>query len=237
MKDDKTSERILAIDIGGSNIKATVLSRDGSMLMDYEKIETPSKADPANIIGTIEALTKRFESYDKVSVGFPGFVRNGIVFTAPNLGTGPWKGVELSKLLTEKLKKPVRLLNDADLQGLGVVKGKGLEMAITLGTGFGTALLLNGILLPHLELAHHPIRKEKDYDAYIGEKALEEIGLERWNQRIQKVIKILETVFNYDHLYIGGGNSRKINFKLADNITLVTNKDGIRGGARLWQTD
>src|SRR5258708_24043761 len=113
MKDDKAIEKILTIDIGGSNIKATVLSGDGNMLMDYEKIETPSKANPANMITAIEALTKRFESYDKVSVGFPGFVRNGVVFTAPNLGTDPWKGVELGKLLTEKLKKPVRLLNDA----------------------------------------------------------------------------------------------------------------------------
>ena len=137
--------------------------------------------------------------------------------------------------LTEKLKKPVRLLNDADLLALGVADGKGLEMAVTLGTGFGTALLMNGTLLPHLEFAHHPISKDRDYDAYIGQKALEEIGLERWNKRIQKVITILKTVFHYDHLYIGGGNSKKISFELEDNITLVTNKDGIKGGAKLWR--
>jgi polyphosphate glucokinase len=235
MKESQSAEKILTIDIGGSRIKATVLSSNGDMLMDYEKIDTPSNANPNHVIDAIEELTKRLGSYDKIAVGFPGYVRDGVVLTAPNLGTELWKDVALAKLLSLKLKKPVRLLNDADLQGLGVVQGKGLEMAVTLGTGFGTALLMNGILLPHMEVAHHPITKEKDYDQYIGEKALEEIGLERWNRRIQKVIAILKTVFHYDHLYIGGGNSRKINFDLEDNITLVTNKDGIKGGAKLWQ--
>ena len=184
-----SNEKILTIDIGGSNIKATVLSSDGEMLMDYEKMETPASGNPGDIIGAILELTKGFQQYDKISVGFPGYVKEGVVLTAPNLSTEQWKGLALGKLLAEKLKRPVRLLNDADLQGLGVANGKGLEIAITLGTGFGTALLMNGNLLPHLELAHHPITKEKDYDAYIGQKALDEVGLERWNKRIQKVIQ------------------------------------------------
>jgi polyphosphate glucokinase len=127
------------------------------------------------------------------------------------------------------------VVNDADMQGLGVVKGKGLEMVITLGTGFGTALLMNGHLLPHLELAHHPVKDaDTTYDKYIGEKALEKYGKERWNKRMQKVFKILKTVFNYDTLYIGGGNSDLLTFKLDKNMKIVTNADGIKGGARLW---
>ena len=237
MNKSDTQEKILSIDIGGSHIKGTVLNQAGEMLMDYEKIDTPSSSDPNHVIESIQKLTRDFISYHKVSIGFPGYVRDGVVHTAPNLGTDKWKGIELGKLLCEKLRKPVRLLNDADMQGLGVVRGKGFEIAVTLGTGFGTALLIDGSLLPHFEIAHHPVSKDRDYDEYIGENALEDIGDERWNKRIKKVIGILKTVFNYDHLYIGGGNSRKISFPLDNNITLVTNKDGIKGGAKLWQLE
>jgi polyphosphate glucokinase len=159
------------------------------------------------------------------------------VYTATNLSTEKWKGFDLKKALSKMLKQPARVINDADLQGLGIAKGKGLEMVITLGTGFGTALLMDGILLPHLEVAHHPLSKERDYDQYIGKKALEEVGIERWNKRMKKVIEVLKTVFNYDHLYISGGNAKKITFKLEDNISIVSNVDGIKGGARLWQED
>ena len=123
------------------------------------------------------------------------------------------------------------------MQGLGVVSEQGLEMVITLGTGFGTALLLDGHLLPHLELAHHPITRNKTYDDYIGDKALKKTGVKKWNKRMKNVLDILKTVFNYDRLYIGGGNSGKLNFKLDENIKIITNKDGIKGGARLWQLD
>ena len=231
-------DNILSIDIGGSHIKATVLNSDGAEITEFKKIDTPTSGSPEHVIDAIQELTKSFTSYSKISVGFPGYVKNGVVFTAPNLGTDLWKGVPFAKQLAEKMNKPVRLLNDADMQGLGIANGNGFEIVVTLGTGFGTALLMNGNLLPHLELAHHPVSKEKkDYDEYIGEKALEEIGLEHWNRRIQKVIAILKTVFNYDHLYIGGGNSKKINFQLENNITLVSNKDGIKGGAKLWNTE
>jgi polyphosphate glucokinase len=138
--------------------------------------------------------------------------------------------------LQDALGKPTKVVNDADLQGLGVVNGKGFEMVITLGTGFGTALLMDGQLLPHLEIAHHPVKKDVDYDQYIGEKTMLEIGEKKWNNRIMKVIEILKTVFNYDYLYISGGNAKKINFELDSNIKIVSNKDGIKGGARLWST-
>ena len=129
------------------------------------------------------------------------------------------------------------MVNDADMQGLGVVDGKGLELVITLGTGFGTALLLDGNLLPHLEFAHQPVGKTKSYDKYIGDIAREKEGDKKWNKRMQKVFATLKTVFNYDFLYIGGGNSDKLNFKLDENMKIVSNADGIKGGARLWKQD
>jgi polyphosphate glucokinase len=237
MKSADAEEKILAIDIGGSHIKATILDTSGKMLMDYEKIETPSPADPDHVMKAIVTLTEKFPSYTKVSSGFPGYVRNGKVMTAPNLGTERWQGVDLAKQLTATLNKPVRVVNDADMQGLGIATGPGLEMVVTLGTGFGTALLHDGTLLPHLELAHHPVSKDRTYDEYVGEKALEEVGAEHWNRRMKKVIGILRNVFNYDHLYIGGGNSRKIDFKTDETTTLVSNRDGIKGGARLWDRE
>ena len=235
MKQLEPYEKILAIDIGGSRIKATILDIEAQILMDYVRVQTPLSPSPNEIMQAIVELTKDFKDYSKISVGFPGYVRNGIVYTAPNLSTEKWKGFDLKKGLSKLLMQPARVINDADMQGLGIAKGKGLEMVVTLGTGFGTALLMDGILLPHLEVAHHPISKDRDYDEYIGKKALDEIGIERWNKRMKKVIEILETVFNYDHLYISGGNAKKITFKMDDNISIVSNVDGIKGGARLWQ--
>src|SRR3954466_13924 len=229
-----TATKILAVDIGGSNIKTTLLNELGQMIADYKKLPTPEPATPDRVIAAIEQLAKNFAGFEKISVGFPGYVKNGVIMTAPNLGTESWRQTPLADRLSAVLQKPVRIVNDADMQGLGIVSGKGFEIVVTLGTGFGTAVLYNGVLLPHLELAHHPVTKTKDYDAYIGDKEMARIGKQRWNKRMIRVLDILKTVFNYDHLYIGGGNSDELSFKLDDNITIVNNKDGIRGGARLW---
>ncbi len=237
MKNTPSQLRVLSIDIGGSHIKATILNKKGDLKMEYDKIPTPAPANPENIIKAINTLVKDFPAYDKISVGFPGYVKNGVVKTAPNLGTDYWADVDLSKKLEKALGKPTQVVNDADMQGLGVVAGKGLEMVITLGTGFGTALLMDGHLLPHFELAHLPIKEGITYDNYIGERALEKEGKEKWNKRMKKVFKILKTVFNYDTLYIGGGNSDELTFKLDKNMKIVTNADGIKGGARLWLSE
>ncbi len=228
---------IFSIDIGGSSIKGIVLNPAGEILQPYQKVKTPKEATPENVLEAICSLASNFTDYDRVSVGFPGYVKKGIVHTAPNLGTDYWKGVNLNYLVSDALDKPVRTANDADMHGIGIVRGKGFEMVITLGTGFGTALLLDGNLLPHFELAHHPYTKKNTYDTYVGKIALETIGEEKWNKRVKKVLNTLKTVFNYDHLYIGGGNADKITFLLDDNTTIVSNKDGIKGGARLWQLD
>lgn len=227
---------ILSIDIGGTSIKTVLLDEDGNMLSEYMKSKTPAGATPKDIVTGIQDLIKPIpQTYNRVSIGFPGYVKNGIVKTAPNLAKNKWADVDLAQRVANALNQPVRLVNDADQQGLGVVEGKGFEIVFTVGTGFGTALLFDGELLPHLELAHFPINKEEDYDDYIGNKAFEEIGSDRWNKRLKKIVEIYKTVFNYDTLYIGGGNSKHIDFKLDSNIKLVTNRDGIKGGAKLWK--
>jgi polyphosphate glucokinase len=237
MKTTPDQLQILSIDIGGSHIKGTILNQKGELKKEYEKVVTPSPASPENVLKSIKTLVKDFPKFDRISVGFPGYVKNGVVKTAPNLSTELWKDFDLANKLKEELGHPAQVVNDADMQGLGVVKGKGLEMVITLGTGFGTALLLNGELCPHLEFSHQPFGKSKSYDKYIGEVAIEKEGLKKWNRRMQKVFEVLKTVFNYDYLYIGGGNSDKLTFKLDKNMKIVSNADGIKGGARLWVKD
>lgn len=229
--------KILAIDIGGSHVKATLLNEQGEMLDEYKKLPTPNPATPDAMLNAIEQLADTFPGFTHVSAGFPGYVRNGIVFTAPNLGTDAWKNTNLQVKLSEKLGKPAKVVNDADMQGLGMVSGKGLEMVITLGTGFGTALLNDGQLLPHLELGQFPVRKSKTYDQYVGEKAMEDIGKQRWNARVQRVIEYIRTLVNYDNLYISGGNAGKLTFPLDNNISIGNNKLGIKGCAKLWQQE
>jgi polyphosphate glucokinase len=157
------------------------------------------------------------------------------VITAPNLGSEAWHNIKLAEELTALLGKPAKVVNDADMQGLGIAVGKGFEIVATIGTGFGTAFLYDGKLLPHIELAHHPISKGRDYDEYIGQKAMDDCGKIKWNKRMERVLAVLKTVFNYDRLYLGGGNARKLTFPLDENITIVSNIEGIKGGARLWQ--
>jgi polyphosphate glucokinase len=234
MSETSSQLKVLSIDIGGSHIKATVLDSKGALLMEYSKVETPQPANPDNVVKAIKKLVKQFSGYTRISVGFPGYVRDSIVKTAPNLDNDAWKDFNLGGKLEEVLGKPARVVNDADMQGLGVVSGKGLELVITLGTGFGTAVLLDGKLLPHLEIGQSPITRHNTYDNYIGDKAFDAEGKKKWNERMEKVLKVLKTLFNYDYLYIGGGNARELTFKLDKNVKLVTNQDGIKGGARLW---
>lgn len=230
-----TNEKILSIDIGGSHIKATVLNNNGDFLQEYQRQVTPKPSSPQKIMEVIKTLAKHFPEYNRIAAGFPGYIKNGVVKTAPKLSTDLWKDYDLAKNLEKALGKPALVINDADLQGMALATGKGFEMVITLGTGFGSALLRDGILLPHLEMSLHPITKSKTYNDYIGEDALLKIGKEKWNERMKKVLDILKTVFNYDHLFISGGNAQILSFKLDDNVTIEDNKDGIKGGAILWK--
>lgn len=225
---------MLAIDIGGTGLKAAIVDAKGRFLTERLRIKTPKHPGPAKIVKALVALVAPLKGYDHVSIGFPGYVRDGKVFTAANLGTRAWKGYPLARAIEKKLRKPTRLNNDADVQGLAVIKGKGLELVCTLGTGFGTAWFRDGELMPHMELAHIPIHHGDDFDVYIGEGARRDLGDKEWNKRVKKIIPILATVMNYDHLYIGGGNAQRIRFKLPKNVSVVSNDAGMEGGAFVW---
>jgi polyphosphate glucokinase len=226
----------LAIDIGGTRLKAGLLDEKGALAGSPVRVDTPHPSAPADVVGALTTLVAGIGPFDRVSVGFPGVVRKGVVLTAPNLGTQAWAGYDLAGALTAQLQKPLRLLNDGSVQGYGVISGTGLECVITLGTGMGFALFRDGALAPHLEMGQHMCRKGMTYDHYVGNAALAEIGDKRWNRRVEKVIAALDVLANYDALLIGGGNAKKIKFTLPPRVRIVSNEAGITGGVRLWDS-
>jgi len=232
------SPRTLAVDIGGTGVKLALLDDKGRIIGKSLRVPTPMPpVAPEALAATIDAAAAPLGQFDRASVGFPGMVRNGRVLTAPHLGTEVWAGFDLQQALAERWKKPVRVMNDADVQGFGAIKGRGVEMVLTLGTGAGTALFEDGRVLPHLELAHHPIHGKKTYDEYIGNAALDRKGHKTWNKRVERAIGILRRVVNFDHLYLGGGNAKHISFALPSDVTIVPNSDGLTGGIALWRDE
>lgn len=224
----------LAIDVGGTRLKAGILAPTGRMVAGPARVDTPHPATPAAVIDALAGLIAPLGYFQRISIGFPGVVRDGRVLTAPNLGTAAWHGFPLAAALSERLGAPARLANDATVQGLGVIAGRGLECVITLGTGMGFALFEHGRPAPHLELSQHPVRGNKTYDQYIGNAALRAVGRRRWNRRVRRAIDTINILTSCDTLYIGGGNSKNLQLELPASVRIVSNEAGITGGIRLW---
>ena len=229
--------RILAIDIGGTGLKAAVLDADGKMLTARERLKTPHPCTTATLMAALLKLVEPLNhvEFDRISMGFPGVVRRGVILTAPKIGTKELQGFPLAQEIEKALGKPTRLINDADMQGLAVVRGQGVELVITLGTGMGSALFTDGQLGPHLELSVHPFRKGQTYNDQVGNDAFQKVGPEKWNRRVKKALDNLRTLTMFDRLYIGGGNAKAITFPLDDDMEIVDNSNGIKGGAWLWR--
>ncbi len=238
----------LAIDIGGTGLKASILDSAGAMVADRVKIPTTYPLPPDKLVEDLVRLTKPLPDYERVSAGFPGMVREGHVLTAPHfiLKSGPgseidpalkekWSDFPLADALTQQLGHKTKVANDADLQGAAVIAGHGFEMAMTLGTGFGTGCFYDGHLLPHLEFAHTPFRKGETYNEQLGERARKEIGDERWSKRVMRAIDILRALTFFDRCWLGGGNTKRLDAsKLPHDVTVVDNTAGILGGIKLW---
>ncbi|PZO45093.1 MAG: chromosome partitioning protein ParA [Pseudanabaena frigida] len=229
----------LAIDVGASSIKAIILQDNGISTSTRSHIPTPHPASPDIIISALVDLIAAQDEYDRISIGFPSVVENGVTRGAINLHPD-WDGFPLAQVLQSKLGKPIRIANDADVQGCGAIIGQGVELAITLGTGFGSSLFLNGKLLPNLEIGQHIFCDRETYEDRLGQNALDRIGVEVWNIRLLEAILTLYKLFNYDRLYIGGGNSRLVSIdlpqNLADKVKIVSNDLGLIGGLALWQS-
>ena len=238
----------LAIDVGGTGIKASVLDQTGHMEHDRVRDETPYPLSPEGLLVVIESLVAQLPAFDRVSLGFPGMVREGRILSAPHFvsPSGPggapspklvnaWVGYDLQGALGTRLAKPSKVANDADLQGAAVISGHGLELVITLGTGVGSGLFYHGGLCPHLELAHHPFGKQGTYNDALGDAARKKLGAKKWNKRVVQMVEILRALLFFDHLYIGGGNSSKISGDLGADVSIVSNEAGILGGIKLWE--
>ncbi len=246
----------LAIDVGGTGLKATVLDRLGRPEHERVRVDTTYPCPPEKLVADLVGLVKRLPEYQRVSVGFPGVVRAGRVVTAPHFVTehGPgsridpglterWADFDLAAALSSALKAPVRVANDADVQGAGVVSGTGLEFVLTLGTGLGSAVFRDGRLALHLELAHHPAVTGDSYNDYVGEGARKKLGVKHWNRRVLRALVSLDALVCPDAILLGGGNAAQVDIdqlrhdlpEVAAKVRLVGNEGGLLGGIRLWE--
>jgi polyphosphate glucokinase len=242
----------LAIDIGGTGLKANVLDAVGGVVADRVRTPTTYPMPPDRMVEKLKGLADKLPGFDRISAGFPGMVRLGHVLTAPHFvcKAGPgsdldpkllkdWTDFDMASALSEAIGKPARVANDADVQGLASISGKGFEAVITLGTGFGSAFFMAGRLLPHMEFAQIEFRHGETFNAQLGEPTRKDIGDKRWNKRVQKAISYLDVLTHFDHLYVGGGNGARVNRRdlgdVLERITVVDNSAGILGGIKIWE--
>lgn len=224
----------LCLDIGGTGLKGLTADPDDRPTCERVRVETPHPATPEAVLAALAEIVGQMPPFARVAAGFPGVVVEGVTLTAPNLDPS-WANFNLQGALEELTGRPVRVANDAGVQGLAVIEGRGTELVLTLGTGMGFALYIDGHYVPNVEMAHHPFRKKKTYEDLVGNAALHKVGKKRWNRRVEKVIEQLARIFNYRILYIGGGNSKEIHFELPANVKIVENVAGLLGGVKLWQ--
>ena len=241
----------LAIDCGGGGIKACVLDDAGTMRAQPVRVATPYPLSTALFVDTLTLLARGLPSADRATVGLPGMIRHGVVINTPHYVTksGPrsrvlpelvkqWHGFDARAALTLALGMPVRVLNDAEVHAAGVVTGQGLEVLLTLGTGLGCAVFDGGQLAPHMELSQMPVKTDVVYDNYIGEPERRRLGDALWSRRVVRMVEGFRPVFNWDRLYIGGGNSRHLTpvsiNRLGDDSVIVPNDAALIGGSRIW---
>lgn len=224
----------LAVDIGGGTIKLMALSPEGAPVTETLCEPTPKPAAPDAVFALIRDMADTLPPHRRVSVGFPGVVKGGVALNAPNLGDELWHGVSLTERLNQLLQRPVRAINDVDLQGLGVVRGEGVELVLTLGTGMGAALFTDGVLVPNLELGHHPLRDGQTYEDLVRDTELKRIGPVEWTARVVHALEQIEPIFNQDLLHLGGGNVQNLQCELPDNVRIFTLAEAMRGALKLW---
>jgi polyphosphate glucokinase len=223
----------LCLDIGGTGIKGLTIDESDTPTSERIREATPHPATPQAVLAVVGEIVKQLPSYQRVAVGFPGVVVDGVTLTAPNLDPS-WAGFHLMDALAELTGRPVRAANDAGVQGLAVIEGKGTELVVTLGTGMGFALYIDGHYVPNIEMAHHVFKGKKTYEDLVGDHARHKAGRKKWNRRVEKVVATLARIFNYRVLYLGGGNAKEVDFPLPDNVKIVENVAGLLGGGRLW---
>lgn len=238
----------LAIDIGGSGVKGSVLDAAGNMITERVRFETPYPCPPDVLLEIVSRLVDELPHAQRVSVGFPGLVRDGVVINVPAFSKSEyggevdpaleaqWHGFDLGAAIADLFDAPTKVLNDADMQACAVVQGIGFEFVMTLGTGVGTALFNNGRLLPHLEMGHTPFRKGDTFEQQLGNVARKAVGNATWANRVLKALPKYRQFLFFDTVYIGGGNAKHLPVAdLPSYAKVVPNTAGITGGVRVWE--
>ncbi len=213
--------KILVVDIGGTHIKTLATGR-------RTPVKIPSGPDltPRLMVRRLMAAVKDW-SYDAVSIGYPGVVVGCRAMSNPhNLGDG-WVGFNFKKAFA----KPVKVVNDAAMQALGSYR-RGRMLFLGLGTGLGTALIIDGVIEP-MELAHLPYKKGKTYEEYLGKKGLKRLGKKKWRRQVIEVIERFRSALNVDDVVLGGGNVKLLK-KLPQGVRRGSNANAFIGGFRLW---
>ena len=213
--------KVLAIDVGGTNVK--VLGADQST---PHKIPSGPAMTAKKMIGEVKRATDG-RAYDAVSIGYPGPVRGGHPLAEPkNLGGG-WVKCDFQKAFG----KPVKVINDAAMQALGSYEG-GRMLFLGLGTGLGSALITDGVLVP-MELAHLRYRKGRTYEDYVGVRGLKRYGKKRWRRYVLDVVSALRDALQSDYVVLGGGNAKRLQ-RLPKWARLGDNSHAFISGFRLW---
>lgn len=196
-------------------------------------------------------MASRLPQADRVTVGMPGMIRHGVVIYTPHYicRAGPrtrilpeleaaWTGLDVASAFVDALELDSLVLNDAEVAAAGVVMGRGSELVLTLGTGLGSALVDNGVLAPHLEFSHAPMKWGLTFDDVLGEHERRRLGDSAWSRRVLRAIELLEPVVRWERLYLGGGNSSRLSesvtAKLGPEVSIVPNVAGMTGGVRAW---
>jgi polyphosphate glucokinase len=209
-------QHILGIDVGASGIKGAIVNtKTGDFVGERYRIEMPEESTPSNVAKSIADIVSHFDYKGKVGIGFPSVIKNNVVFSAANIDKS-WIGVNASKLFEDKTKCTFEIANDADLAGvaemqLGYGKDvKGLVILITIGTGLGTALFYNGVLLPNTELGHIYLGFDMEAEQYASNSAQKREGLtwRKWGKRFNKYLIEMERLFQPDLFILGGGTSK-----------------------------
>ncbi len=211
---------VLVIDVGGNNVKVS-MGRKALV-----KIPSGKKMTAARMAAAVLKAINGWK-YDAVSIGIPGSVKNGRPAHEPHNLSGGWMRFNYEKAFG----KPVKIINDAAMQALGAYEG-GRMLFLGLGTGLGSALIADGVLMP-LELAHLPYRRGKSYEDYLGQRGLDRMGRRKWTRHVRNVVALLASGLQADYVVLGGGQARKLK-KLPPGIRVGTNQHAILGGLKLW---
>ena len=213
--------RVLAIDIGGTNIK--VLATGAK---EHRRFPSGPIMTPRQMVTGVKKLVADWK-YDVVSIGYPGVVANGRIITEPhNLAKG-WMRFNFRTAF----RCPIKIINDAAMQALGSYR-KGIMLFLGLGTGLGSALVVEGTIVP-MELAHLPYKKST-YEHYLGAGGLKRLGRKKWQGHVENCVARLISAFQLDDVVIGGGNAKKL-FKLPKGCRAGDNANAFLGGFRLWE--